>query len=171
MNHFVVLCGFKGKNAVLNDPARGRVTVSWEEFDEQFTGVCLTFEPGEDFVPSGRKRSVFSYAGDRLKGSGAAVTFVVLTTTIAAMIGLITPVFNRIFLDRLLTGQSPEWLTPFIIAYAAFTCLLITVSWISAVYSLRIEGKLAATGNATYLWKVLRLPMHFFSQRIPADIA
>ena len=28
-NHFVVLCGFKGKNAVLNDRARGRVTVSW----------------------------------------------------------------------------------------------------------------------------------------------
>ena len=29
-NHFVVLCGFKGKRAVLNDPARGRVTVELE---------------------------------------------------------------------------------------------------------------------------------------------
>ena len=28
-NHFVVLCGFKGKKAVLNDPARGNVTVEW----------------------------------------------------------------------------------------------------------------------------------------------
>ena len=43
-NHFVVLCGFKGKKAVINDPARGRVEVPWEEFDKEFTGVCLTLD-------------------------------------------------------------------------------------------------------------------------------
>ena len=37
-NHFVVLCGFKGKRAVINDPIRGRITVSQKEFDESFTG-------------------------------------------------------------------------------------------------------------------------------------
>ena len=48
-NHFVVLCGFKGKNAVINDPAKGRVTVPWEEFDKSFTGICITVEPDEGF--------------------------------------------------------------------------------------------------------------------------
>ena len=57
-NHFVVLCGFKGKRAVLNDPARGRVTVEWEEFDREFTGVCITIEPDEGFEPSGKPKSV-----------------------------------------------------------------------------------------------------------------
>ena len=56
-NHFVVLNGFKGNKAVLNDPARGTVAVSMEEFDQSFTGLCLTFEPGEDFVPSGKRKS------------------------------------------------------------------------------------------------------------------
>ena len=32
-NHFVVLNGFKGKKAIINDPARGTVEVSMEEFD------------------------------------------------------------------------------------------------------------------------------------------
>ena len=59
-NHFVVLCGFKGKRAVLNDPARGRVTVEWEEFDREFTGVMLSFEPDEGFQPGGKRRTVFS---------------------------------------------------------------------------------------------------------------
>jgi len=170
-NHFVVLCGFKGKSAVLNDPARGRVVVSWEEFDREFTGVCLTFEPAEGFVPSGSKRTVMSYAKDRLKGSGTAAAFVILTTTISALIGLISPVFNMVFVDNLLSGKNPDWLTPFVIAYTMFGALLVIVSWISTVYSLRIQGKLTSVGNATYLWKVLRLPMQFFGQRIPADIA
>ena len=47
-NHFVVLCGFKGKRAVLNDPARGSYSISAERFDEDFTGIVLIFEKTED---------------------------------------------------------------------------------------------------------------------------
>ena len=170
-NHFVVLCGFKGKNAILNDPARGRVTVSWEEFDREYTGICATFEPAEGFEPSGNPKSPFSYAKERLKGTGAAVAFVILTTTISSLIGIITPVFSRIFLDRLLTGKNPDWLIPFITAMSVFAIVNIIVMWIAAIYSIRIQGKLSAIGSASYLWKVLRLPMQFFDQRMPADIS
>ena len=170
-NHFVVLCGFKGKNAVLNDPARGRVTVSWEEFDREFTGICLTFEPGENFEPSGQKKSVLAYAAERLKGTSSAVLFVVLTTTISSLMGIMSPVFSRVFLDRLLTGSNPDWLLPFVGAMSAFAVINITVLWIAAIYSVRIQAKMEAVGSASYLWRVLRLPMQFFGQRIPADIS
>ena len=170
-NHFVVLCGFKGKQAVLNDPARGHVVVEWEEFDREFTGVVLTFEPGEAFEPSGKPRSIFSYARQRLNGTGAAAVFVVLTATISSLLGIIKPVFSRTFLDRLLTQQNPEWLPAFMALFALLALVSIVVTWISTVYSLRIQGKMAAYGNASYLWKVLRLPMQFFTQRLSADIA
>ena len=45
-NHFVVLDGFRGNKAVINDPARGTVQVPMEQFDESFTGMVLTFAPG-----------------------------------------------------------------------------------------------------------------------------
>ena len=170
-NHFVVLCGFRRGKAVLNDPARGRVEVTMEEFDREYTGVMITVEPGPDFVPSGKKKTVFSYAKERLTGTSAAVTFVVLTTTISSLLGVISPVFSRVFLDRLLSGRNPEWLMPFIAAMSAFAAVNIVVLWIAAVYSLRIQGKMEAVGSTTYLWKVLRLPMQFFSQRMAADIA
>ena len=170
-NHFVVLCGFKGKNAILNDPARGRVSVPWEEFDQEYTGICATFEPDEGYEPSGKPKSPFAYAKERLKGTGAAVAFVILTTTISSLIGIISPVFSRIFLDRLLTHQNPEWLIPFICAMSVFALVNIIVLWIAAIYSMRIQGKLAAIGSASYLWKVLRLPIQFFDQRLAADIS
>ena len=170
-NHFVVLCGFKGKRAVINDPARGHVIVEWEEFDKEFTGVCITLEPGEGFQPSGKKKTVFSYAKDRLRGTGTAVAFVVVTTTITSLFGIISPIFNRIFLDRLLTGANPEWLLPFMLAFCGIIVITVVVSWISATYSLRIQGKMASVGSASYLWKILRLPMQFFTQRLSADIS
>ena len=40
-NHFVVLNGFKGNKAYINDPAKGSYSLSMEAFDEAFTGICL----------------------------------------------------------------------------------------------------------------------------------
>ena len=169
-NHFVVLNGFRGDKAVLNDPAKGTYTVSMKAFDEAFTGICLFFEPGEDFKPEGKPQSMISYAKQRLTGAGTSIVFVTLTAVISALLGVITPAFSRVFLDRLLTGENPDWLMPFTLALAGISVIQLVVAWIQAVYSLRINGKLAVVGNTTFMWKVLRMPMEFFSQRMAGDI-
>lgn len=169
-NHFIVLNGFSKGKAHLNDPAKGNYSVSMEEFDRSFTGICMMFEPGEDFKPEGKPKSVLEFARKRLVGARVAVIFLVLTTLISSLLGVISPIFSRIFLDRLLTGQNPEWFYPFLGALALFSVIQITVAWIQTVFSLRINGKMAVTGSSVFLWKVLRMPMEFFSQRMAGDI-
>ena len=165
-----MLDGFKGKKAVINDPAKGNYTVSMETFDKSFTGICLMFEPNENFVPSGKRKSVLSFAVKRLNGAKVAVVFVVFTTLISALIGVITPAFSRIFMDRLLTHESPDWFYPFLIALSAMSALQLVISALETYYSNRINGKLATIGSSTFMWKVLHLPMEFFSQRLAGDI-
>ena len=128
------------------------------------------FEPGDNFEPSGKPKSMMSFARERMKGSAVAVAFVILTSIISNLIGIINPAFSRIFLDRLLTGVNPEWFMPFIMALALIGIIQLVVSWISAVYSLKINGKMDAVGNTTFMWKVLRMPMEFVSQRMAGDI-
>ena len=169
-DHFVVLDGFRGNHAILNDPARGVVKVSMEEFDRAFTGICITVTPGEDFVPSGKRKSMLEYARGRLKGAGVAAAFVALTTIISYLFDIINPVMSRIFYDRLLTGRDVKWLNPFIAVMAALCALQLIVEWAQRVYSLRIDGKMAVMGSTSYMWKVMRLPMAFFSQRLTGDI-
>ena len=169
-NHFVVLDGFKGNKAVINDPARGVVQVPMEQFDEEFTGLVLSFAPSESFVPSGKRKSTVAFARKRLKGAAPAVAFVVLTSVISYLFGIINPVMSRIFFDRLLSGKAPDWLHPFILAMIALAVFQVIVRWAQTVYSLRINGKMAIEGNASFMWKVLRLPMEFFSQRMTGDI-
>ena len=169
-NHFLVLDGFKGNKAYLNDPAKGNYAVSMETFDRSFTGICLMFEPDENFEPGGKPKSILAFARKRLVGAGAAVIFVVLTTVIASLLGIIQPAFSRIFLDRLLTGKNPEWFYPFLGALALMAVVQLVMAWIQAVWSLRINGKMSVTGSASFMWKVLRMPMEFFSQRMAGDI-
>ena len=169
-NHFVVLDGFRGGKAYLNDPAKGAYSVSMQTFDESFTGICLMFAPTEAFTPSGKKTSMLSYARKRLKGSGTAIVFTMITGVITALMGVISPAFSRVFLDRLLGGANPAWLTPFLLLLGGFNLVTVLAAAVQAIYSLRINGKIAAVGNATYMWRVLRLPLNFFSQRMAGDI-
>ncbi|MBQ1331421.1 MAG: ATP-binding cassette domain-containing protein, partial [Lachnospiraceae bacterium] len=162
--------GFKGKYAYLNDPARGTVKVTMEEFDASFTGVTIIPVPSADFEPGGKQKSTFSFARKRLIGAGAAVVFVMLTTAIGYLFGIINSVTSRIFMDRLLTGINREWLYPFISMLALLALIQIIVAWAQAIYSLKINGKMTIIGSTTYMWKVLRLPMEFFSQRLAGDI-
>ena len=169
-NHFVVLDGFKGSKAYLNDPAKGSYSVPMEIFDKSFTGICLMFEPAESFEPGGTPKSILTFAKKRLKEAETAMVFVALTTLITALLGIITPAFSRIFMDRLLTGENPEWFLPFIFALGGISVIQLIVEWIKAVYSLKINGQLSAVGSTAYMWKVLRMPMEFFSQRMAGDI-
>ena len=169
-NHFVVLCGFSGNKAVIIDPARGLIKVPHQVFDRSFTGICIQFDPSESFKPEGKPRSTFAYAKKRLTGAGAAVIFVMLTTVVSYLFGLVNPAVTRVFYDHLLNGQQPTWLYPFIGVMAALAILQLIVQWISAIYSLKIDGKMTVMGNTNYMWKILRLPIEFFTQRMSGDI-
>ena len=169
-NHFVVLDGFKNNRAYLNDPARGEVSVSMEEFDNEFTGICLICEPNENFEPSGKQKSVWEFARKRLKGGGVAILFAILTGLISSLISVINPGFSKVLIDRLLSRTNPEWASGFIILLTAITLIQIILNIVQIVYANRINSKMSAVGSTSYMWKVLHLPMNFFSQRMAGDI-
>lgn len=169
-NHFVVLNGFKKNKAVINDPAKGMVELTMDEFDRAFTGICIMLEPGENFIPDGKKKSMLGFVKKQLVGAGVAVAFTALVSFITALVGIINPVFSRIFMDRLITGKNPSWIYPFFILLSVFAVLQVMLAGIQAIYYLKIQGKLAIKANAQYMWHVLRMPVEFFTQRMAGDI-
>ncbi len=170
MDHFVVLDGFRGKHVYLNDPAQGEIRVTDEEFDKAFTGIVIVPTPSEAFEPGGKRRSTVDFARKRLIGAGAAVAFVMITTAISYLFGIINSVTTRIFLDRILTGENRIWLRSFLALLLLLAAVQLAVAWAQAIFSLRVNGKMSVIGRTSYMWKVLRLPMEFFSQRRAGDI-
>ena len=169
-NHFIVVNGFKGGRVYINDPARGSISITEQEFDKGFTGIVLSLIPGDGFEPSGKKKSMLSFARKRLTGAGPAVAFVVLITVIISLADIVNVGFSRMFMDQLLTGYDRGYLIPFIIAFGILVLVQIGLTLMQAIYSLRISGKFAAVGSSTFFWHVLSLPMEFFSQRLAGDI-
>lgn len=168
--HFVVLNGFKGNKAYINDPAKGFMKVGMEQFEKSYTGICLEIKPGENFVPSGKRKSMSQFAKKRLVGAFSLVVFFALTTIITYIFGVFNPILRQVFVDTLLDGKNPEWLLPFIIVASIICFLQLSTAIIEAIYRYKIKGKLALVGSSNYMWKILRLPIDFFSQRMAGDL-
>jgi len=170
-NHFVVLCGFSGKYAIINDPARGTVKVAKEEFRHSYTGICMEFKPEKEFVREGRRASIFSFLRHRLKGAGMQLLFAMLTAVLISFIGMVTPVYNRIFADRLLVGKNSAWTFGFLASLFLIASLRLLIGVINEVYIYKIKGKLAMVSNVSFFRHMLKLPMNFFSQRMAGDLS
>ena len=169
-NHFVVLNGFRGNKAVINDPARGRITVEMKELDECFTGIALEMEPGKDFRREGEPPGVFRFIKKRLSGSGKILAFVLLWSVVNMALTVTIPFFTKIFMDQILTGNNMEWLKLLICVMLGVLVFRFVATAIQDHVWTRIEGRMAVQASSAFMWHVLRLPVRFFAQRYIGDI-
>ena len=169
-NHFVVLDGFQGNQAVINDPARGQVKVPLKEFEESFTGIVLEFAKTDAFEEGGSKPDTFAYARKRLEGKGPAIAFVMLTSAIVSLVGIVSTSLNRVFMDRVLTGNNPDWLIPIIVLMLLLAALILVAQGLNAVYLARIQGKIAVVSSSRFMRHLLHLPVGFYAQRMVGDL-
>ena len=173
-SHFVVLTGFSrnGKWAYLNDPARGQVRVPIDEFDAAFTGIALLMKPTDEFKPAGSPPSTVAFIRERLRGMAAPIAFVALATAILSVIGIVNSSMSRVFADAVLAnpGSNQAALSILVITLSILALLQCVVSFVNAVYLLRIQGKFEAVASSQFFWHLLHLPVEFYAQRRVGDL-
>ncbi|NUR91488.1 MAG: NHLP family bacteriocin export ABC transporter peptidase/permease/ATPase subunit [Nonomuraea sp.] len=173
--HFMVLEGVRsrfGRKAVaVNDPAGGPRMIDWDDFDSGFTGVVLTFEPGPDFRPGGRPTRVGQALLARRMPSGRALPLVLLASLLLVVPGIIGPAFSRVFIDRILTGRDPGYLVPLLFGMGVTAVVVFVLTSVQRHYLLRLEIRLSLVSSARFFRHLLRLPVEFFLQRRPAEVA
>ena len=169
-NHFVVICGRRGKTVYVNDPGSGKIRISMEEFNKSFTGLCISFAPGDGFRPSGHQRSIFSYLRENLSDAKQTLVFVTLATLIVSLTVLLLPAGSRVFLDRVLTGRSPGWLMPLLLLLSLLCLIQLVVGWIQAVFQMKLFGSLGVKASCRYMWHMFHMPARFFFQRHAGDL-
>ncbi len=169
-NHFVVVEGFGRDRVYLNDPAVGPRVVSEAEFEESFTGVVLAFEPGPEFTPGGARRGLWAPLRERLRGSESGLLYVVLASLALAIVGMITPIFTKVFVDYILVANLHDWVLPLLIGMTVAALVNAALTWLQTYYLLRLSTRLIINFSYQSLCHLLRLPMEFFTQRYGGEV-
>lgn len=168
--HYVVFCGRTGPLYVINDPASGKCFLTRKEVAKQFTGICLTMRPGENFKKGGEAPSMSGYVRQHLHGAISALLFTMVTTLLLAVVSLSLPIFSQTFVDGIMTLTNPEWAYPFLYTIAFVALYQFIVNCIAEGYGMRQRARLTIEGSTKFVWHILRLPMRFFSMRMTGDI-
>ncbi|NKE46760.1 NHLP family bacteriocin export ABC transporter peptidase/permease/ATPase subunit [Roseomonas frigidaquae] len=171
MNHFVVIEGIGPRYVHINDPASGPRRITREELDRNFTGVTLVLEPGPDFRKGGEPPRAVGGILRRLRGNEASFGFLVGVSMLLMIPALLVPAFSQVFVDDVLVGRFDSWLTPLLLGMAGAAAAMAVVTWLQLDLLLRLETRLSVAGSAAFLERLMRLPVAFFAQRHPGDVA
>jgi ATP-binding cassette, subfamily C, bacterial len=170
-NHFLVVESFSRQRVYLNDPAGGRRHVSLQEFDEGFTGVVLTFEPGENFERKGRQPSVISALSNHLYGSRRSILACISVGFLLVIPGIILPVLSQLWIDHILVENRLNWLSSLTIAFTVALCLQgVLLFWQLRLFR-KLKLALSQRISRQILWHLLRLPVEFYAQRFAGEVS
>lgn len=85
--------------------------------------------------------------------------------------GLAFPVLTSVFIDRVILDGDQTWATGILIGYGLATLLYVLLDWLQRWYLLRFQTKLVLLMATRFFWHLLKLPLTFFTQRAPGEVA
>lgn len=170
MGHFVVLTGFDKKYYYINDPAIGKLRVDHPEFNKSFTGIVLTFEKTEAFVSVGTKGSG-EFTFSRIKPLIPQIFFGSFVIACITVFGMLLPFYDSAYIDNIiLTGNTNnfKWILEALLVTAFMRFMAIALK---EKIGYEIERGININLSVGFMEKILRLPITFFSQRTPGELA
>ena len=170
-SHFMVLEGASGGAFHVNDPARGRYTLSTDDFAAGYSGAAITFTKTDRFTRGGHRYRVVPALWARLSSSKPGVGFVIFAGMLAMLLGLITAPLSQIFINDVL-GQGRNGIIPGLVAALLMVGLFrggLTLLEYGVIA--RLQLKTTLVGSTDFLSRLVRLPLMFYLERSPGDLS
>ncbi len=171
-NHFIVVERWSPKGLRIVDPATGRKHLSNKQFDEGFTGVAITLEPGVHFdrSESSARISLREYLIQYMRQTPMVMLQVLLISLLLQGFGLLLPLLTKFVLDDVLPFKMDNVID---LLGAGIALLVLTQTaatllreWILVYLRARIDMRMMLD----FFERLLTLPYTFFQLRSSGDL-
>jgi ABC-type bacteriocin/lantibiotic exporter with double-glycine peptidase domain len=173
-NHFIVVDGWSRDAVAIVDPASGRRTLSRAEFDEGFTGVVLTFEPGPHFEPragvAGRPLLTYLRSSLSLPGAKGVMARLLAASLVLQLLGLVFPFFTKLLVDHVLPFQAASMMNVVGVGLLMLVATQSALSYLRSTLLVHLRGRLDSHLMLNFFEHLLALPYSFFQQRSGGDV-
>jgi ABC-type bacteriocin/lantibiotic exporter with double-glycine peptidase domain len=169
-DHFVVLEKAGKRRFTILDPASGRRVVSRAEFGKSFTGVALSFTPGEHFVRMRSRRSTFRLLLEEANQSRDAVIASAVLGVVGILPALALSAAVSAFVDHIVGQSRVEWSAYLLLALAMVAAVQVLIAVVDARIAASLRTKISTHVAVRGFWRSLFLPTAFFAQRSAGEI-
>lgn len=170
--HYVVLEGFGKTLVYLNDPAKGKRSVSYKEFEKIYRGIVLIFKKNPAFKAGGIKPlSLPQRIAQYLKEIPSSFTFLLLTSACLLIPGFAFPAFLLVFIDTYFSKFHIPWKGGFLLLVLIAALFSGALVWAQLYFLNRLNTKLSVRFSSNFLWRLLKLPINYFENRSVGQIS
>lgn len=173
-SHFVVVEKWSPKRVEVVDPGGGRRTFTAKEFEEDFTGVVLTFERGINFASrgAGPKTTWLHYLKSMLYSSGArgALVQILMASLVLQAMGLGVPILTKLLVDQVLPYKISSVMYVLGIAMIVLVLAQTVLAYVRSLLLIYLRGTLDSQMMFGFFEHLLSLPFKFFQRRTSGDL-
>jgi ATP-binding cassette subfamily B protein len=168
--HFVVFERLWRKGVQVMDPAVGRRRLSMGVFRRSYTGVAITFEPGEDFQPSKlNTKGTWRYLRPLLGQSGR-LTRVLVGSVLLRLLALALPLLTGLLVNEIVPRNDRHLLLVTGAAMGAVVGYFFVSTLLRSHLLLQLRTHLDVRLTKAFVEHLVDLPYAFFLGRSAGDL-
>lgn len=175
-NHFVVLYKSTKKNAFIADPAKDKITITFDELKENWLGgnphsTVLLFEPTPKFYDQEeQEKATFSHFIKYFLPHKNLLLQVFFAIIFSSLVSLLTPFITQSVVDIGILGRNINFIYLVLIAQMMLTVGSTITSFIQSWISLHLSIRISLSFIIGYLKKLMSMPYTFFELKTVGDI-
>ena len=171
-NHFLVVERWSPGSVDAIDPGLGRIRLKAKEFEQRFTGVAITLEPGVTFERQGSaaKVNAQAYAANYVKLAPGALLQVIGASLLLQLFGLATPILTKVVVDQVIPLGLHDELTLLGIGLLILLLAQLVTTLLRGMVLLYLQTRIDLRMMLRFFDQLLTLPVRFFQQRSSGDL-
>ncbi len=168
--HYVVVYAIDEKSVIIADPAIGQITLTHAEFKQGWTNYALILQPTALLKEAEESSTPFWQFFELLKPHGVVVLEIFAASLFIQIMGLITPLFTQLILDRVIVQKSELTLYTVSIGLFIFSMFRVAMMGLRQYLLDHTANKLDLVLIVAFIRHTMQLPLGFFESRYVGDI-
>ena len=168
--HYIVVYWIKGDRILIADPAKGKQTISRQEFIANWSGYALLLDPTDRLQQTQSQKISLSRFFGALNPYRSIIWQIIFISLIVQIFGVITPLFTQIILDQVVVHKSFTTLNVFVLGLLLFNIWNIGLGATRQYLLSYFSNRLNLTLIGGFISHTLILPLKFFESRRVGDI-
>jgi ABC-type bacteriocin/lantibiotic exporter with double-glycine peptidase domain len=169
-SHFVVFERLRRNGVQVVDPSLGRRRLSMDVFRRSYTGVAITFEPGENFRTSkSSSRGTWRYLRPLL-GQSRKLTRVLVASVLLRLLALALPLVTGLLVDQIVPRNDRHLLVVTGATMAAVVGYFFLATLLRSHLLLELRTRLDVHLTTGFVEHLVDLPYAFFLGRSAGDL-
>ncbi|MGB7412576.1 MAG: peptidase domain-containing ABC transporter, partial [Thermosynechococcaceae cyanobacterium] len=169
-NHYVVAYRMTRRRVHIADPAVGRITMRWPEVQANWSGYTLLLKPTPSLKRTPNAKNNFWKYVELLKPHWFVLIEILLAALVLQLLGLVTPLFTQLLLDRVVVQRSTSTLMAVGVGLMIFSVFRVIMSGLRRYLIAHTGNKIDLSLVVGFINHAFQLPLSYFESRYVGDI-